>query len=319
VDLSGMDTQTAKALADELDAKARAISGVIATVDGIVSGLMDVWEGQDMEAFAGSWRQVHRPAAANTAGQLGAYVTKLRQEVSQQEEASDGQLGGGSVAFGPVGSVGVSGQSNVEKQLMAILTAGGLGAGGMSLASLFATLPPSLQRVWDDTDPLRSIETISEDLADGRLVSKYGADWEEYESAIMSPDFKKLAGSLGAVSTLFDVSSVAQGIRDHDGTETTFGVISLAADAGDRIPGADIVSIPLTGALAAYSLLGLPTSDAQATSVSDQAVIDHFPGANINKLTPHESEWLDNRYTGIAAPFHAVEDGVRYQLDKLLN
>jgi len=138
LDLSGMDVQQVNALAEQLENRANSINGVINTIDGVVAGLLDVWSGDDMEAFSAAWRQAHKPAAAAAASELVGYVGQLQKEMAQQVDASGGELGGGGSGFvAPLAALEAGGVTS-DNPILKALERGGLS--GAALATVLASL-----------------------------------------------------------------------------------------------------------------------------------------------------------------------------------
>lgn len=83
--LEGMDAGEVRQLAAQMRNQAAAISGAIATVDGLVHQLLGAWNGRDASEFQGWWQQQHRPALV----ECQAAVTGLAQSADNNAQSQD--------------------------------------------------------------------------------------------------------------------------------------------------------------------------------------------------------------------------------------
>jgi uncharacterized protein YukE/gas vesicle protein len=257
--LNGMDVAAAEGIAAQLDLQAKAVAAVVGVVDGIVSGLMDVWEGHDVEAFASSWSQIHRTNATQVTSDLQGVVARLNAEVKQQIETSGGVTEGAAAGAGGLSLAAIFGgglfgglTAGDRTKLEAIFEGGGVGAVAGALAGVLGRpLVSTLYQVVDEGSGLLNLgkDAIGSmkisnlerlpDLAKGPI-----ADLEELAESPVAKDLSRALPFIAGVAGGFQSWNQLKG-------EPTLERISTSIDTGGvdfaiaRIPvlaGANVIS-----------------------------------------------------------------------------
>jgi uncharacterized protein YukE len=325
--LNGMDVVAAEQIAGQLELQAKAVSGVVGVVDGIVAGLMDVWEGEDFDAFASSWSQIHRTNATEVASDLQGVVTHLNQEIQAQVTASGGVSGAG--VGGLVGSAGILGA------LLAGLNAGGRnevetilqGLGLGTTAGAFAAIlgEPLVGRIFSDVDGVLEKFDDVHDLIDNIPIS----DLERLPGPVkdviggfeklddipgMDEISKKLpfiSGVVGAYQTWMSLRGMPLPERVEDTVDTGSADTAISADpitAGADFISGGAVTDDANGLIRVYNGFtygvgqgglneGLHDADQQLSDWADGISSQNGP---IGDLARAENNFITNNYGAIS-------------------
>lgn len=89
--MSGMDIGQIRTMANNMDAKADAIRGVVDQLTGDVEAVS--WAGPDRQRFLDEWRNRHAAALRRVADNLDSAARQARDHAAAQERAS--RAGGG--------------------------------------------------------------------------------------------------------------------------------------------------------------------------------------------------------------------------------
>jgi WXG100 family type VII secretion target len=84
----GMDDDAVRTLAARLDEQAKAITGLVGQIDGVVFHIRAAWNGHDAESFVGWWHNQHRPALERAQDSISGLAQSARNNATAQERTS---------------------------------------------------------------------------------------------------------------------------------------------------------------------------------------------------------------------------------------
>jgi len=89
----GMDADQLRGLAARVDSDANTLSGLVATMTGVVAGLAVSWQGPMVAVFEQDWQAKHRPSLLAAHDTLTGLHTHLVSNIDQQASASAAEGG----------------------------------------------------------------------------------------------------------------------------------------------------------------------------------------------------------------------------------
>jgi uncharacterized protein YukE len=135
----GLDVDVVQQQGKALKAQAQQLESIIGNINGLVSNLVQVWNGPDAQRFEGWWHQQHRPALSNASHAIDGLGQSALNNASEQSHASStsgGTSGGGAASAGmAVGTAGIG---------AAALGAVAGAAGGAAASASFARGPQAI-------------------------------------------------------------------------------------------------------------------------------------------------------------------------------
>lgn len=82
----GMNTESVRSMATQLDTSAGDIEGMITRLTGLLGGVE--WNGPDAASFRSDWEGGHVTALRNVIAALNAAAARARSNADQQDQAS---------------------------------------------------------------------------------------------------------------------------------------------------------------------------------------------------------------------------------------
>lgn len=98
----GLDPARVRAVASQLESQSNRIASVESTGTAALGRLSGAWEGADLENFQASWDSL-RPRLDAASGAISSYAVRMREQVEDQVDASEGDGGLGGVGPGAPG------------------------------------------------------------------------------------------------------------------------------------------------------------------------------------------------------------------------
>jgi uncharacterized protein YukE len=89
----GMDADQLRSLAAQIDTDAQTLSGLVATLTGVVAELTLFWRGPMVAVFEQDWQAKYRPSLLAASDTLTSLHTHLVSNISQQTSASEADGG----------------------------------------------------------------------------------------------------------------------------------------------------------------------------------------------------------------------------------
>lgn len=86
--IEGMDTGQVESLANQIDANAQALYNLVTSLNGVIGGLIFLWNGPVAARFEQQWQSKNRPALMNAHAILVNLHSELIKNVNQQRSAS---------------------------------------------------------------------------------------------------------------------------------------------------------------------------------------------------------------------------------------
>ena len=100
----GMDDDAVRTLAGRLDEQAKAISGLVGQIEGVVSRMRTAWHGHDADTFVDWWHNQHRPALQRAQDSISGLAQSARSNAAAQEQTSAVKVDAGAGAAAHVGA-----------------------------------------------------------------------------------------------------------------------------------------------------------------------------------------------------------------------
>lgn len=101
---TGMDIETVRRLAQNMQQLSQNVSTVATTVDGLLSQLASLWQGEDAHRVGGEWSGNYRPALLRAGAEIADLATSLERNATDQAVATAASGSVASIGAGLVGT-----------------------------------------------------------------------------------------------------------------------------------------------------------------------------------------------------------------------